>query len=201
MTEEELPYFVTVEQIDDLVTYERRRPEVRARMIKERELRRISAGPFITFSFENPDTVRYQVQEMVRAERIVDEEAIRQEIKVYADLLPSAYELSAVMMIALTSDEALRAWLPKLIGVESSVVLIVDGEIVPGKGEEGRSTDRTTSAVHYLRFPLTPAQRERIEASAPCALRVAHKHYDHEIEIASETVAAFARDLASVTRA
>lgn len=199
MTTAEPTPFVPYERIEDLVTYERHRTEVRQRMIAERALRRVAVGPFVTFHFESPETVWYQIQEMVRAERIVDEEAIRHEIVAYSDLLPTDHELSAVMMIALTSDELLREWLPKLIGIEAAITLTVGDERVPGKGEEGRSTDEVTSAVHYIRFPLTADQRRAIEAGATCSLEISHDNYTHRAEIPPETVAALAGDLGSVT--
>ena len=112
---------LTVDDILDLRAYERVRDDFRTRVMAKKRLRRIPLGPVVTLVFECADTVRFQVQEMARAERILTDEGIRGELDVYNRLLPSPGELSATLFIELTSEDQLRHWLPRLVGIERSV--------------------------------------------------------------------------------
>ncbi|MGZ4793547.1 MAG: DUF3501 family protein, partial [Ilumatobacteraceae bacterium] len=114
---------LTVVDIDDLRAYERVRESHRAEMIELRRRRRVAVGTIVTVAFENRDTIRFQIQEMVRAERIVTDEGVQEELDTYNPLVPEAGQLCATLFIELTSDEAMREWLPKLVGIEQSVVL------------------------------------------------------------------------------
>ena len=102
----------------DLRAYERVREDYRAKIIARKRDRRVALGPVMTLVFECFDTVRFQVQEMARAEKIITDEAIQVELDIYNRLLPAPGELSATVFIELTSDEALREWLPRLVGIE-----------------------------------------------------------------------------------
>ena len=114
---------LTLDDIADLRAYERERDEFRRAVIAEKRLRRVSIGPVVTVTFESRTTVRFQVQEMARAERMTTDGQIQRELDVYNRLLPSTGELSATLFIELTSEEQLRTWLPKLVGIERSIVL------------------------------------------------------------------------------
>ena len=135
----------------DLRAYERVREDYRAKIIARKRDRRVALGPIMTLVFECFDTVRFQVQEMARAEKIISDEAIQVELDIYNRLLPAKGELSATLFIELTSDEALREWLPRLVGIERQLGIAIDGEVVaerargrarrgphPGDGDAGR---------------------------------------------------------------
>lgn len=175
---------LTLEDIADQRAYERERDEFRQKVIATKQLRRVSVGPVITLVFENRLTIRFQVQEMARAEKMVTDRQIQHELDVYNRLLPAPGELSATLFLELTSDEALRTWLPRLVGVEQACELRIgtgDGievvRSVPEQDHQANLTrEATTSAVHYVRFPLTPEQVAAFSAR-PVRLAVNHPAY------------------------
>jgi hypothetical protein len=128
----------------------------------------VSLGPIMTVVFECVDTVRFQVQEMARVEKIISDEGIQIELDIYNRLLPQVGELSATLFIELTSEPDLREWLPKLVGIERALGVALGGEaageVVASVPEEAHAAalvrDTVTPAVHYLRFGFTPAQVE-----------------------------------------
>jgi hypothetical protein len=175
---------LTLDDITDLRAYERERDEFRRAVIAEKRLRRVSIGPVVTVTFESRTTVRFQVQEMARAERMTTDGQIQRELDVYNRLLPSAGELSATLFIELTSEEQLRTWLPKLVGIERSIFLRIgtgaDARLVRSVPEEEHESQltrsETTSAVHYVRFPCTADEVARF-ADGPVTLLVNHAGY------------------------
>jgi hypothetical protein len=175
---------LTLEDIADQRAYERERGEFRERVIAAKQLRRVSVGPVITLVFENRLTVRFQVQEMARAEKMVTDQQIQHELDVYNRLLPAPGELSATLFLELTSEEALRTWLPRLVGVERACELRIgtgDGiEVVRSVPEQEHQANltrqETTSAVHYVRFPFTTEQVAAFSAN-PVTLAVNHPAY------------------------
>ncbi len=196
---------LTLDDIVDLRAYERERDEFRAHIIELKKRRRVSVGPVVTVLFENSETVRFQIQEMARAEKTVTDEGIETELRVYNPLVPEPGNLAATMFIELTSDEQLRHWLPKLAGVERAVVLklgdIGDAEPVltvtnslDPEHEKQLTRDEVTAAVHYIHFALSPAEVDRF-AAGPVALAVAHPEYEHEVVLGPDTVAELLRDL------
>jgi len=118
---------LTLDDIADLRAYERERDEFRARIIELKRTRRVSVGPVLTLVFENRDTIRFQIQEMARAERILTDAGIQAELDIYNALLPDRGQLSATLFIELTDDQSMRQWLPRLVGVERSIVLRLPG--------------------------------------------------------------------------
>ena len=123
----------------------------------------------MTLVFECFDTVRFQVQEMARAEKIISDEAIQVELDIYNRLLPGRGELSATLFIELTSDDALREWLPRLVGIERQLGFSIDGELVASVPEAAHAAALTretvTPAVHYVRFGFTEAQVAAFEGA------------------------------------
>ena len=177
---------LTLDDILDLRAYERVREGYRSQVMALKRRRRIALGPIMTLVFECFDTVRFQVQEMARAERIVTDEGILAELEVYNRLLPSAGELSATLFIELTTPEDLRRWLPALVGVERSIGFELPDpgggpptvvRSVP-EGEHARALTResVTPAVHYVRFPFSGPEVAGFGA-APVALAVDHPEY------------------------
>src|ERR1700733_13347903 len=122
---------LTLADVLALRAYERVREEFRAQIIARKRLRRVALGPIMTLVFESVDTVRFQIQEMARVEKILSDEAIQVELDIYNRLLPQVGELSATLFIELTSDGSMREWLPKLVGIESALAVDLGGDLIP----------------------------------------------------------------------
>ncbi|HEY5109430.1 MAG TPA: DUF3501 family protein [Acidimicrobiales bacterium] len=175
---------LTLDDIADQRAYERERDEFRREVIAVKKLRRVTVGPVVTLTFESRMTMRFQVQEMARAEKLTTDAQIQHELDVYNRLLPARGELSATLFLELTTEEELRTWLPRLVGIERSVVLEIGEDAgrhvvrcVPEEGHESQLTrQEVTSAVHYVRFPCTPAEAAGF-ASGPVRLVVDHPEY------------------------
>jgi hypothetical protein len=180
-------------EIMSLPDYEKVRAELRAHIMALKDLRRIFVGSFVSFVFENRETVRWQIQEMVRAEAVTREEKVQEEIDIYNEMLPEAGELSATMFIEIADMGELRAWLPHLVNIEHSVALYIDGEAVKGVAEEGRSEEDRTSTVHYVRFNVPPHLQAKL-ANGQADLAVEHPHYTFRTSIPTESCAALAED-------
>jgi hypothetical protein len=189
-------------QLDDIVdlrAYERERDEFRRHIIDLKKRRRIAVGPFVTFLFENRDTVRFQIQEMARAEKIITDEGIESELRVYNPLIPDPGQVSATLFIELTSDEQMREWFPKLVGIETMLEFVLaDGDVVGCRVDPGHAAqltrDEMTAAVHYVHWRFSPDQVETFGAG-PVTLRVAHPDYSHSTELSSDSVAELLADL------
>ncbi len=175
---------LTLEDIADQRAYERERDEFRSNVIAAKKLRRVSVGPVVTLVFESRLTIRFQVQEMARAEKMVTDEQIQHELDVYNRLLPTPGELSATLFIELTSEEELRTWLPRLVGIESACQvrigrgddLTVVRSVAESTHQANLTREETTSAVHYVRFPFTVEQIAAFSAG-PARLAVDHPNY------------------------
>ena len=175
---------LTLDDITDLRAYERERDGFRRAVIAEKKVRRVTVGPVVTLTFESRTTVRFQVQEMARAERLTTDAQVQHELDVYNRLLPGPGELSATLFLELTSEEQLRTWLPKLVGIERSVVLVLGHgagtrlvrSVAEDEHQSHLTRDDVTSAVHYVRFPLTPTEVAAL-AEGPAALAVHHPEY------------------------
>lgn len=194
---------LTLADILDVRAYERVRDSYRQEVMARKRRRRVPVGPIVTVVFECEETVRFQVQEMARVERIVTDEGIQAELDVYNRLLPAAGELSATLFIELTTEEDLRRWLPQLIGIERSVLLEIgeaardDGSTPTGAAEAVRSApeashaealtrETVTPAVHYLRFPFAADQVARFGVG-PVALAIRHPAYEARTELSEAT--------------
>jgi hypothetical protein len=189
---------LTLDDIADLRAYERERDEFRNRIIALKRLRRIAVGPVVTLVFENRDTVRFQIQEMARAEKLISDEQIQTELDVYNPLVPEPGRLTATLFIELTSKDDLVEWLPKLVGIERSVALRFGDDRVPSTVDEAHAEQLTreevTASVHYVRFELTPEQVERL-ATSEVTLAVDHPDYAHSTVLGEETKASLLSDL------
>ncbi len=184
--------------VKDIAKYEKVRQRFRARIIEIKKGRRISVGPLLTFVFENRDTVLFQIQEMMRAERIVHEKAIAYEIETYNALIPDEHELSATMLIEITEAGRIRPVLQRLMGIDRGerVWLQFGDERVAGVFEEGRSTDTQLSAVHFIRFKFTPRQSRRFRSGEDAvSLVVGHPSYRRTARLPAEVAQSLASDL------
>ncbi len=173
------------------------------RIIELKRTRRVALGPILTVLFENTDTMRWQVQEMARAERMLRDEQIAHEVETYNQLIPDAGQLSGTLFLELTSDEQLREWLPRLVGIEFRIGFeLPDGAVVYGRpsdeDEERLTRADTTAAVHYLRFTFAPEQIAAFE-KGPVLLIVDHPEYSHRVELDAVQHAALVADLLDLT--
>jgi hypothetical protein len=190
---------LTLSDISDLRAYERERDDFRRDVIALKRRRRVALGEFVTLLFENEMTVRFQIQEMARAEKIIDDEAIDTELRIYNPLIPEPGQLCATLFIELTSKDALMRWLPCLVGIERSVALrLSDGGLVRAVVDEDHekqlTREETTASVHYVRWQLTPEQVERFVAG-PVTLVANHAQYAFETPLSADTLAELASDL------
>lgn len=175
---------LVLDDIADLRAYERERPQFARRVMELKTRRRVGVGPIVTFVFENRDTIRFQVQEMARVEKLITDESIQTELDIYNPLIPEANQLSATLFVELTSADALREWLPRLVGIERAARLrLADGTevaaLVEEQHESSLTRDDVTSTVHYVRWQLTAEQVETFATSA-VFLAIDHPAYRHQ---------------------
>lgn len=196
---------LTLDDIADLPTYEREREAFRDHVIALKRRRRVAVGPLVTLLFENRDTIRFQIQEMARVERLATDAAIESELDAYNPLIPEPGGLSATLFIELTADELLREWLPKLLGIESSVVIRVGGtggasiRCFPEAGHAAQLTrDDITSSVHYIQWTLKPDEIA-LFGTGPVEISVDHPEYAHSVTLSEEQVAELLSDLSDGT--
>jgi hypothetical protein len=151
----------------------------------------VPVGEIVTLVFENRETIRFQIQEMARAEKIVSDEGIQTELDVYNPLIPEPGHLSATLFVELASKPDLMHWLPKLVGIERAAVLrLPGGDTVAAEPEAAHASqltvDDVTASVHYIGFSLTPAQVEAF-ASGSVELAIDHPHYGETITLSDQT--------------
>jgi Protein of unknown function (DUF3501) len=187
---------LTPADVLDVLAYEKTRETALARIIALKRPRRIPVGPELTFIFENRDTVWFQVQEMIRTERIVQDQAIQHELDVYNALLPDADGLSATLMIDIPERDRIRATLDRLIGIDEHVFLDVGERSVRARFDPKQFEQDRISAVQYVRFALGPELAARFrDPKIPVALRVEHPSYRHHTPIEGESRASLSADL------
>ena len=193
------PRKLTLDDIADVRAYERERDEFRTHVIDLKRRRRVHVGLFVTFLFENRDTIRFQIQEMARVEKLTTDEDIQIELDTYNPMIPNPGQICATMFIELTTDEQMREWLTKLAGVEHAVRLVLsDGTEIPAiideQHSEGLTRDHVTAAVHYLRWEFTPEQVAAFGAGN-VQLRIDHPEYLEVTELSDATRAELLNDL------
>jgi hypothetical protein len=177
---------ITAEDIIPYEKYERQREAFRAKIIALKQQRRISVGPFVTMVFENRETVQFQIQEMIRVERIFDPAKVQDELDVYNALLPSPGELSATLLIEITDEATMKEKLDQFMGLDhgEKVAIVADGEEVFGEFEGGRSHETKISAVHFVRFrPTASMKRAFADLTRPVTIRVSHGGYHVEVPV------------------
>jgi hypothetical protein len=190
---------LTLDDIVDARAYERERESFRDHVIALKALRRIGVGQYVTVVFENRDTVRFQIQEMARVERIYTDEGIQTELDIYNALIPEPGQLCVTLFIELTTEALLREWLPKFVGIERSLVVrLADGREVRAKVEQAHAEQLTrddiTSTVHYLRFEFTADEIAAFKTGG-ATLAVDHPAYHEETPLSAETMAELTTDL------
>jgi hypothetical protein len=186
------------EDLLSLEAYHRERPVLRAKVIAHKKLRNVPLGPHASMHFEDETTMRYQIQEMIRLERMYEPELIQEELDVYNPLIPDGANWKATLMIEYPDAEERKEALGKLIGFEQAVWMQV-GEfprVRPIANEDlDRTTERKTSAVHFLRFELTPEMVAAVKAGAAIKAGVDHPNYSTELTLPLPTRDSLAQDL------
>jgi hypothetical protein len=180
---------VELAEILNIAEYEKKRQDFRKRIIELKKKRRIAVGANVTFVFENHDTVLSQIQEMMRAERLVHDDAIQHEIDTYNQLLPEPNELAATMFIELPDQNRIREEIAKFHGVNTGETLFlqIGDEKLPGNFAAGQSDDRRISAVQYVRFRFNEQQREAFVGGAKeVKLVIQHPNYQHSTVMEKE---------------
>ncbi len=181
-----------------LEAYARGRTAFRARVLAHKRARKVHVGPHLTLLFEDRLTVQYQVQEMLRIERIFEAAAIQDELDAYNPLIPDGANLKATLLIEFEDPAERARKLVELYGIENRIALCV-GDLSPviGIADEDleRSTDNKTSAVHFLRFELSPGQFAAFKNGAEIAIVVDHPVYTHRSILNAATRKALAEDL------
>jgi uncharacterized protein DUF3501 len=181
-----------------LETYARERASFRAKVLEHKKKRTLRLGAHVTLHFEDELTIRYQVQEMLRIERIFEEHGIQGELDVYNPLIPDGGNWKATMLIEYPDVEERGRMLGLLKGVERRVwVQVEECERVFAIADEDleRENEDKTSSVHFLRFELSAAMRERLRRGAKVSAGVDHPHYRASAELEPQVRAALAADL------
>jgi recombinational DNA repair ATPase RecF len=184
--------------LDDILgfsAYEKVREQFRQGIIERKKARRVAVGDKISLVFENRDTVIFQIQEMLRAERIADLDKIREEIDVYNELIPGAGELSATMFLEIEDQTHLRDSLLKFLGIDEALSFKIGSYTVAGQFEEGRSKEDKISAVQYVRFRLDSDAQNALIGGVRAELTVNHKNYQASQVLSPEQQKSLAQDL------
>jgi len=189
---------ITLDSLMSLEAYTKYRKANKPAIIAHRKLRSVTLGEHINLQFESEITIRYQIQEMLRIEKVFEEEGILQEIEAYAPLMPDGSNWKATMMIEYTDVNERKRELARLIGVEDHMFVEVEGQprvYAIADEDMDRENDEKTSAVHFVRFELTPVMCAAVKAGAAVKLGCDHTNYPAHMTIAAETLASLAGDL------
>ena len=189
---------ITPDSLMTLEAYAKYRQANKPAIMAQRKLRSVRLGEHINLQFESETTIRYQIQEMLRIEKIFEEDGIRQEIEAYAPLVPDGRNWKATMMIEYPDANERKRELARLIGVEDRLFVEVEGmERVYAIADEDldRENDEKTSAVHFVRFELSPTLCAAVRAGAGVKIGCDHTYYPAHVAVSPETLASLASDL------
>jgi len=191
---------VTMKDILNLYEYEKVRPQKVKEIIELKKKRRVQVGDKVSMVFENFDTAWFQIQEMIRAERMVKDEDIQFEIDTYNELIPEKNQISASMFIEIPDPEERRKELPKLVGIHDAVYMHIGNKYtVKAHADEKSQMDYQegkASVVHFLKWDLTPEQVEAFKRE-PVRIEISHENYKAMVEIPPETKEELIKDLES----
>ena len=190
---------ISADSLMTLEAYARERGAFRARVIEHKKRRTVHLGEHVTLLFEDELTIRYQVQEMLRIERIFEADGIQQELEAYNPLIPDCGNWNATMLIEYPDAEERRRKLGQLKGVEREVWVRVEGQgrvLAIADEDLERENEDKTSSVHFLRFELDAQMRRALKDGAGLAMGVDHPEYRAELAVAPEVRASLAADLA-----
>lgn len=182
-----------------IADYERQREPFRSQIIALKHRRRISVGPLVTLIFENRETLRFQTQEMIRVEHILDPRKIQDELDVYNALMPESGELSATLLIEITEQERMKEWLDVFMGLDhgETVAIRAGSQQIYGEFEGGHSHETKISAVHFVRFRPTASMTAAFaDLRQPVMLTVHHHEYHAEVPVPGSMREEWLSDLA-----
>ena len=190
---------ITRDSLMTLEAYAKARPAIRAEVMEQKKLRRVALGEHLLLIFENELLIRYQIQEMLRVEKIFEEDGIRHELESYVPLVPTGSNFKVTLQIEYADEAERRAMLAKLKGVEDRVWVRIDGFdpvfAIADEDLERENADKT-SAVHFLRFELTAAMVAAAKAGAAISVGVDHPEYEANTgALPDEVRASLASDL------
>jgi hypothetical protein len=189
---------ITKDSLLTLEAYAKIRKTAKPEVIAHRRLRSVHLGEHLTLQFEDEQTIRRQIQEMLHIEKIFEQEGIQQEIDAYAALVPDGSNWKATMLIEYPDPNERKRELARLIGVEDRMFVEVEGHprvYAIADEDLDRENDEKTSAVHFVRFEFTPAARQAVRAGAAVKLGCDHPNYPAHVGISPETLASLAGDL------
>jgi hypothetical protein len=190
---------LTVEDLLTLERYARERPAFRARVMQHKKSRQLAVGPHLRWCFEDRLTIQYQVQEMLRTERIFEAEGIAEELGTYNPLIPDGANWKVTLLIEFPDPEERRVELARLKGVEDACWIEVLGQprvFAIADEDLERENEEKTSSVHFLRFELSAAMRSALLAGAALAAGVEHPAYEHRVDVPEMVRRALHADLA-----
>jgi hypothetical protein len=180
---------LAVSDLFSLERYARERAAFRTRVLDHKRARQLAVGPHVTWLFEDRLTIQYQVQEMLRAERIYEPEGIEEELGSYNPLIPDGSNWKVTLLIEYPDEQERRRELAQLKGVEDRCWVQVAGQdrvLAIADEDLERENEEKTSAVHFLRFELTPSMIAALRGGAELAVGIDHDHYRHAIQPVSE---------------
>ena len=190
---------ITRESLMTLEAYHKARPEMRKQAIEERRKRSVRLGEHLNLLFENELLMRYQVQEMLRVEKIFDDEGIQDELGAYNPLVPDGSNFKATMMLEYPNESERRLALSRLLGVEHKMFVQVEGQprvYAIANEDLERTTADKTSSVHFMRFELTPEMKKSLKTGAQMMVGCDHKEYPMHVEtLPDDTLASLVNDL------
>ncbi len=190
---------ITRDSLLTLEAYAKARPAMRVEIIAHKKIRNVKLGNHVSLLFEDETTLRYQVQEMLRIEKIFEEEGIQSELDAYNPLVPDGSNFKATMLIEYDNEIERKAALAKLIGIEDRLFIQVEGQArvyaIADEDLDRENADKT-SAVHFVRFELTQSMKDALKSGAQMMLGCDHPNYPaHLEELPQETLASLLKDL------
>ncbi len=189
---------VTADNLMSLEAYTKWRKIHKPEVLAHRKLRSVHLGENVHVQFESETTIRYQIQEMLRIEKVFEEEGIQQEIDAYAPLMPDGSNWKGTMMLEYTDINERKRELARLIGIEDRMFIEVEGHprvYAIADEDLDRENDEKTSAVHFVRFEFSAATKAAIQAGAAVKIGCDHTNYPAHVEIPADTLASLAGDL------
>ncbi|NBW24714.1 MAG: DUF3501 family protein [Betaproteobacteria bacterium] len=189
---------ITPDSLMSLEAYTKWRKLHKPEVIAHRKLRSVHLGENVHVQFESETTIRYQIQEMLRIEKVFEEEGIQQEIDAYVPLMPDGSNWKGTMMLEYTDINERKRELARLIGIEDRMFVEVEGHprvYAIADEDLDRENDEKTSAVHFVRFEFNAATKAAIQAGAAVKIGCDHTNYPAHMEIPADTLASLAGDL------
>ena len=190
---------LVIKDLMNILEYEKVRNTYRQELMSYKKDRRISLGPNITLTFENRRTMKFQIQEIMRAERLVHDETIQEEIEVYNSLLPKSNSLSATLFIEVTEESKIKSILNQFIGLTEgeSLFFEIRGQKINAEFEAGREESDKISSVHYVNFKINQELIPLFENDEEIKLQIQYKDFFHSQALSSKSKLSLFNDLTS----